>query len=351
MARSEEELMELNEDLNDSNNFPERDGIVLPEDLYSAWENPDLAEIDLMTGTNKDELRYWIRELGHDVPICPELSVYKFQMPIAYDNVYKKMSTEERELADRFMQMQSGEKIWKITEFYNELLFRVPALEQMARHRGKNYNYYWTMPGANETLGSCHAVELAYVFGNPQAGLYTGGLYDEKLADTTQNMWVNFARTGDPGTEGYPWEPYTSENRKTMVLGREMIGMTTDLMQDQQEIIKPLLHLLFSIILYFIHLTILQDFIIFNDESGQFSAIYTAGVDGNVLAAVEPKRLMTVFNIHGWGMAKDDRFLVGYRITVKIFPCPQQCFMGLKFQRFFLIHSCVYIDEVFILII
>ena len=229
MALSEEELMNLNEDLNDSNNFPLRDGIVLPEELYSAWENPDLADIDFMTGTNKDELRYWIRELGYDVPVLPNLLAYKLQMPIAYENVMKKMSAEEKELTDRFMQLQSGEKIWKITEFYNELLFRVPALEQAIRHKGKSYNYYWTMPGADKTLGSCHAVELAYVFNNPQADLYTGGLYDEKLADITQNMWVNFARIGDPGTDEYAWEPYTSENRKTMVLGQE-IGMTTDLM-------------------------------------------------------------------------------------------------------------------------
>lgn len=38
MALSEEELMVLNEDLNDSNNFPLRDGVVLPEDcMMRNW--------------------------------------------------------------------------------------------------------------------------------------------------------------------------------------------------------------------------------------------------------------------------------------------------------------------------
>lgn len=93
------------------------------------------------------------------------------------------------------MALQSGRKIWNLTEFYNELLFRIPAVEQAVRHKGTSYNYYWTMPGADETLGACHAIELAYVFRNPQVEIYTNGLYNAELADTVQDMWVNFARS------------------------------------------------------------------------------------------------------------------------------------------------------------
>lgn len=245
MALGEETLMELNEDLNDSNNFPERDGVVLPDDLYGAWESESLADIDIMVGTNSDETRYWIREMGYSTPILPGLFVYKMGMPFMYENNLKKLSGEEKELVDAFMQMQSGEKIWKLTEFYNELLFRIPAVEQAVCHKGKSYNYYWTMPGADETLGACHAMELTYVFGNPQDTIYTGGLYNEKLADAVQDMWVNFARCGDPSTEQYVWEPYTAELRKTMVLGEE-IGMTDDLKQEQRKLIEPLLHHYFN---------------------------------------------------------------------------------------------------------
>ncbi|MDO5133037.1 MAG: carboxylesterase family protein [Eubacteriales bacterium] len=240
MALSEETLMELNEDLNDFNNFPERDGVILPEDLYAAWENEALADIDLMVGTNNDEMRYWISEMGHSVPLLPDLFVYEHTMPFMYENNLKRMSAEEQELTKNFVNSQSGKKIWKLTEFYNELLFRVPALEQAVRHKGKSYNYYWTMPGADETMGACHAIELAYVFNNPQETIYTGGLYNGELADTVQDMWVNFARSGDPGTEEYAWEPYTEDKRMTMVLGEE-IGMVEDLKKEQREMIEPLL--------------------------------------------------------------------------------------------------------------
>jgi len=244
-ALSEEKLMELNEYLNDNNNFPERDGVVLPEHLYEAWENEDLADIDILFGTNSDECRYWINEMGYYAPILPKAFLYKMGLPFMYENNLKVMSDEEKTLVDSFMDRQSGGKIWNLTEFYNELLFRIPAAEQAVRHKGTSYNYYWTMPGADEMLGACHAIELAYVFRNPQVEIYSGGLYNEELADTVQDMWVNFARSGDPGTEKYPWEPYTAESRKTMVLGEE-IGMTEDLKSEQRELIEPLLHHYFN---------------------------------------------------------------------------------------------------------
>lgn len=65
LALSEAELMKVNEKLNFYNNFPERDGVVLPEDLYGAWDNPALKGVDFMTGTNADETRYWIDEMEY----------------------------------------------------------------------------------------------------------------------------------------------------------------------------------------------------------------------------------------------------------------------------------------------
>ncbi|MBR0538319.1 MAG: carboxylesterase/lipase family protein, partial [Clostridia bacterium] len=93
-ALSEETLAELNEDLNDYNNFPERDGVVLPEDLYAAWEADSLADIDLLIGTNRDETRYWVNEMGYYTPL-PGMFVYEHMIPFMYENNLKRMSPEE----------------------------------------------------------------------------------------------------------------------------------------------------------------------------------------------------------------------------------------------------------------
>jgi para-nitrobenzyl esterase len=73
---SEEEIHRIIEEVSDFNDFPERDGVVLSEDLYRAWEQERLADIDLLIGTNADEVRYWVNEMGYYSPMVPGLFVY-----------------------------------------------------------------------------------------------------------------------------------------------------------------------------------------------------------------------------------------------------------------------------------
>ncbi|MBR6941037.1 MAG: carboxylesterase family protein, partial [Clostridia bacterium] len=148
-ALSEEELMSLNEGLNDYNNFPERDGVVLPEDLYGAYENGEAAKSGMLIGTNADEVRYWINEMGYYVSFIPGTLIYRHIFPIMYENNCKRMTDEEKQRAEKFLSMQIDLKIWKLTEFYNELLFRVPAMKQAelyAKSGNTVYAYYWKMP-------------------------------------------------------------------------------------------------------------------------------------------------------------------------------------------------------------
>ena len=248
LALSEAELTELNVKLNDSNNFPERDGIVLPEDLYGAWDDPALKDIDFMTGSNADEGRYWIKEMGYYLPLLTGRFVYTHTAPVMYENNLLAMTEEEKKTAENFVAKQKGKLAWQVTEYNNEILFRLPSAETAARHAragGRSYVYYWTMPCANPEIGACHAIELSYVFNNPQVDIYTEGLYNEKLGDAVQRMWANFARRGDPGTEEYPWEPYTPETRRTMILGEE-IHMESDPGKADREQLRPLLRHYFN---------------------------------------------------------------------------------------------------------
>ena len=71
MALSEDELVAANEYLNDYNNFPELDGVVLPLDPYAAYEKGKSAHVDMLVGTNADKTRYWIQEMGYQAPLVP----------------------------------------------------------------------------------------------------------------------------------------------------------------------------------------------------------------------------------------------------------------------------------------
>ena len=247
-ALSEEELIALNEDLNDYNNFPERDGVVLPEDLYGAYEKGEASNAEMLIGTNADEVRYWINEMGYYVSGVPGMPVYRHIFPVIYENNRKLMTDEEKQCADEFLSMQNGQKTWKLTELYNELLFRIPAMKQAELHSaGGNtvYTYYWTMPGEDETIGACHAIELSYVFNNPQVTFFNGNVYNRELADTVQDMWISFARTGNPSTETILWQPYNAQTRMTMILGED-VHMESDLKSEQRELVEPLLNHYFN---------------------------------------------------------------------------------------------------------
>ncbi len=202
----------------------------------------------MLLGTNKDEVRYWINEMGYYSSILSGMFIYEHGIPILFENNMKKLTEEEKKLVDSFMDRLDDKKVWKITEFYNEVLFRIPMNKQAELHSdsgGNTYVYHWKYPGEDETIGACHAIELSYIFNNLQETIYTGNKINPELANEAQEMWVNFARTGDPSTSKYKWEKYDVKTRKTMILDAN-IEMVEDLKKEQRILIEPLLKYYFN---------------------------------------------------------------------------------------------------------
>ncbi len=239
-ALSEEQLKSLNEKLNMYNNFPQRDGRLIPEDPYIPYEDGMTAGVDLLIGTNADESNYWVAEIGGILP-------YRFSIPVKFENDYKTLSRIAKRRVDLFMKELKGEKghsIWRMSEFYDEMMFRLPAIKQAQEHAnngGRTFMYYWTQPSTNSFCGACHAVELAYVFGNLDQTIYTGERGDENLSRTVMTMWANFARTGDPSVEGLEWKQYDCDERCTMELSVEP-KLQKDILPRQRALLFPLLH-------------------------------------------------------------------------------------------------------------
>jgi para-nitrobenzyl esterase len=239
-ALSEERLKAVNETVGQVNNFPERDGLVLPLDLYASYELGDAQPVDMLIGTNADELRYWILDVGGIV-------AYRQLSHLLFGSILRQMDAEDRKRARDFLRLQSKEGVkdrpWQITEFFNELLFRLPAVRQAEAHAANGnrvYLYYWKYPSAIRHLRACHAVELAYVFNNLQETIYTGGEGNQALSDRVQQMWVNFAVTGDPSIEEITWEPYSEAAPSTMILD-EPLRMEKDWREPERKSLLPLL--------------------------------------------------------------------------------------------------------------
>lgn len=237
LAMSEADLMRINEKVNHHNNFPQRDGRLIPVNPYEAYLNGVTAGIDVLYGTNSNEMNYWVGEVGGIVP-------FRVGMKVAFENDMRLFSREDKARVGKFMKLRKGHDLWKIVEFFNDIIFRLPMIRQAELHNlngGKAYIYYWMERSTIEYRGACHAVELAYVFGNTQETIYTGAPADEEMSKQVMQMWTNFARCGDPSIDGFDWKPYEPGERQTAVIAKDNIRMHSDVLSEQRKLLMPII--------------------------------------------------------------------------------------------------------------
>ncbi len=189
--------------------FPTCDGKFLPLHPIRELEDGAARGIKFMTGTVADEYRYWnlyaedfidhIKDF-HDA-IIPTLYESKFTNPQEIYEAWKKNHADN----DSYL------------EFANQLDFRV-AQELTAEYQSAfddTYFYLFSQKSPNELLGSCHSIDLVFVFGNPNDDIEENP--DPKLIKEVQAAWYSFAATGNPNNSLIPqWKPYSVGNRQTM---------------------------------------------------------------------------------------------------------------------------------------
>ena len=75
------------------------------------------------------------------------------------------------------------------------------------------------------TLGSCHALEMPFMFGtlhHPMEQRFAGTSPEaERLSGLMMDAWIAFARNGNPSCESLGDWPTYGDSRKTMILGKD----------------------------------------------------------------------------------------------------------------------------------
>jgi para-nitrobenzyl esterase len=123
----------------------------------------------------------------------------------------------------------SPRELWFAIE--TDRWFRVPATrlaEKHAAHQPATWSYLftWKSPALGGMLGSCHALEIPFVFGCVDDRLVQRFVGDDKavpaISQRMQDAWLAFARSGDPGHPGLDaWPRYEAKRRATMLFGEE----------------------------------------------------------------------------------------------------------------------------------
>ncbi len=210
----EEEMRYINFKMEGLYDFPIRDGRLIPVDPYEAIQKGCADGVKLLIGTNENEWNYWKQEI-------PE---FELNFPPRWECLIDELKEEfQPDKIDRYISLRNDKsRLDVILDFANDIGFRIPAVIMAEKQSGHadTYMYYFKEPSKIEGMGACHAVELAYVFQNfdGMAAIYTGPGPSRELAAQVQDAWVNFAISGDPGTDSISWPKYETTSRATMFI-------------------------------------------------------------------------------------------------------------------------------------
>ena len=106
-----------------------------------------------------------------------------------------------------------------------DVMLRLPGLRladaQTSRAPTYAYLFDWKSPGMDGKLGSCHALELPFVFGTHGGvpGFAGSGPAADALAEATMDTWLAFARSGDPTNAAVEAPAWDAETKPITVLG------------------------------------------------------------------------------------------------------------------------------------
>jgi para-nitrobenzyl esterase len=211
---------------------PVVDGAILPRDPLGAVRDGAARDIPLLIGTNLDETKLFL-------PLDPEAATLDESSLLArcrdaipgqdgVDHAAREAIEVYRAArAARGEPIEPGE-LWFAIE--SDRTMRHPAMALagfQAAHQRHTYAYLftWPSPALGGMLGSCHALDLPFVFGtleHPMFRPFAGKGPDARaFAERIQDAWIAFARTGRPDHAGLPkWPAYDTETRRTMILDR-----------------------------------------------------------------------------------------------------------------------------------
>jgi para-nitrobenzyl esterase len=193
--------------------LPTVDGVVIPKLMGRAIADGSIHNVPILAGYNADEATLFYPSIQKPTVLVPEF-------PISHEDKLAKLN-EIYGVEDALVLVEqyglADPENWDngALDMLGDDLFGV-HMRYLARantEQGEpSYLYHFTRvtPTDKQTLGAFHASEIFFVFDSHTLLL---GLTDEEkvLTEAMGQYWANFAKTGNPNSEGLvEWPAYDS---------------------------------------------------------------------------------------------------------------------------------------------
>lgn len=190
---------------------PSVDGDVLPYEHFSPDARELYKDIPIMIGSTFNEMgqKYYDRDLTDIQALEILKGRYKEdaeKFADAFGRAYPAGSSQDLVSAD--VDVRQG-VIERATQIYDQGGAPVYL-----------YLFAWKSPVLDGIYGSCHNMEMPFMFNNVALQRELTGSAKEAyvLADKMSSAWINFIRNGNPNGKGLPrWDAFKPETNATMI--------------------------------------------------------------------------------------------------------------------------------------
>lgn len=213
--------------------WPVTDKKVLPFSALDALNLGISDDIDFLMGLNNEEARFFLLLDPRRKKLDETQLLARLEKAVPGMHESGKSNGAYVMEAYRKAREERGDSTdpWDMWCFiHSDRMFREQILRFAAKQsvRNKNtYSYLFKWESPIKALGSCHALEIPFVFGTlgiaPGMAKFAGeGPEAERLSEIMQDSWLAFAKTGNPATEALgDWPAYDPKNRATMIFNSE----------------------------------------------------------------------------------------------------------------------------------
>jgi para-nitrobenzyl esterase len=201
---------------------PVIDGTVLPKAPHKLIAEGSAANVPVLIGTTLDEMNlFTMRD-----PAWTKLDETGIKARCAW------MVGEETftKVSGYYADQAASSALQKWTALLTDKTFWLPSVrlsEAQINHAPVwMYRFDWASPVFDGKFGSCHALEIPFVWNNlDKAGVtnFTGDSPERQaVANAMHAAWIAFAKTGDPNTLTLPdWSAYNTDHRTTLIFNTQ----------------------------------------------------------------------------------------------------------------------------------